>query len=384
MLLIACANVANLLLAVRAGAAARAGDSPRARRQPLGPRASARRAKRSSSRSPAARSACCSRPGRSATFVALAAQPAAARQHDSHRRPRAGVHRRRLARSSGCSAACGRWSGCASASSPPRSAKAIRGPAAAAAAPSATGWSSPRLRVAFALLVGAGLLREEPDAARAARRRRPAPTHRDRVRRRAVRAALQDPDAAVRRSIATLLDAAARRLAASSRSALTSHLPMYRFGWNGEMTDRGRQPVGPARRAARRVSLDRRRLLQDDGDSAAAGTAASTGATGKGAPQVRRHQPRDGREVLARRRIRSANALRPGQRHRLVAGRRRRRQRALVRPRARSTPYELYRTIEQQPFASMTVVLRTTDRRSDVDRSERAADRLARSIRCCR
>ena len=73
VLLIACANVAEPAARVGAGAAPRAGDPAGARRRPLGSRAPADVRSPASSRSLAAHSACCSRPGRCRTFVALAA-----------------------------------------------------------------------------------------------------------------------------------------------------------------------------------------------------------------------------------------------------------------------------------------------------------------------
>ena len=42
---------------------------------------------------------------------------------------------------------------------------------------------------------------------------------------------------------------------------------------------------------------------------------------------------------------------------------------------AARTPYEFYRSTDQMSFASMTVVIRTRDDRSDVADPERAADR---------
>ena len=83
---------------------------------------------------------------------------------------------------------------------------------------------------------------EEPAAARTPRRR-----HHDRSRHRVRH--LADRDRATRRaarsarSTATL-QSASRRSAACSTSALTSHLPMYRFGNNGEMTREGGNPWG--------------------------------------------------------------------------------------------------------------------------------------------
>ena len=109
-----------------------------------------------------------------------------------------------------------------------------------------------------------------------------------------------------------------------------SHLPMYRFGTNGEMQIEGKQPWDRQRRAARRVPLVLRRLLQGARDPAAARAHARR-------PRRRRHAHRadqqdDGGEVLARRGP-DRQALRAGNRQEpVVGGRRGGRGHPIVRP----------------------------------------------------
>ena len=140
------------------------------------------------------------------------------------------------------------------------------------------------IALAFALLVGGGLLIKNLTAAAVARRRasRPSrssrstwrrPVHGMRSRRRSVRST-------------TNCWRGSRRSAACSHVGSTSHLPMYRFGDNGEMQIEGKLPWDANDAPLVEYRWYRRRLLQGAGDPAARRAGCSMPATDEGTTTV--------------------------------------------------------------------------------------------------
>ena len=357
-------------------AAARAGHPPGARRRPTRPRPPADEREpapvvvggaigvllatwvvRRSSSSPAT---CCRAPPPSRSTAACSCS-----------RPSSRCRRR-------ASAACGR-SRLRPRDLAPRCAKATRAPAAPRGRRFGNGLVVAEIAIAFALLVGAGLLVKNLILLRG---RDAGIRHRtDRgLRRRARRAALRGARAG-RRVLPRAATSASKAVGGVETVGATSHLPMYRFGWNGELSIEGGNPWDANDAPLVEYRWIVRRLLQDDGHPLLKGRAARRRATAR--HDHGPHQPGDGGEVLARRGS-ARQALRPGPRHEQwyeVVG---------VVGDVRSyglaprTPYEFYRTIDQSPFRPMTVVIRTRGDDPTAIVPNGAPDRQRRSIRRCR
>ncbi len=155
----------------------------------------------------------------------------------------------------------------------------------------------------------------------------------------------------------------------------TSHLPMYRFGWNGELTIEGGNPWGP-----RDAPLVENRWI--------AGNYFSTMGIPllQGRPFDQRDRKGSGQVVVINRAM--AEKFWPGQnpigRRVASSGSTDWWQVVGVVGNVRSyglgsrVPYEMYRSIEQQPFSSMTIVARTTG--ADPETIVGSARQIVRSI----
>jgi putative ABC transport system permease protein len=144
---------------------------------------------------------------------------------------------------------------------------------------------------------------------------------------------------------------------------LGSHLPMYRFGNNGEMTREGGNPWGPNENPlveyrylhgdylkALSIPLLRGRLLDDRDRQGTNGVLINQAMADKfwpGQDPIGRHF---GQGQL------TARAIVEGRWYEVVGIVGNVRSFGLMRP----TPYEFYRTTDQVPFQSMTVVIRTS------------------------
>jgi len=154
----------------------------------------------------------------------------------------------------------------------------------------------------------------------------------------------------------------------------TSHLPMYRFGWNGELTIEGGNPWGP------RAPLVENRWI--------AGSYFSTMGIPllQGRPFDQRDRKGSGQVVVINRAM--AEKFWPGKnpigRRVASSGGTDWWQVVGVVGNVRSyglasrVPYEMYRSIEQQPFSSMTIVARTTG--ADPETIVGSARQIVRSI----
>jgi putative ABC transport system permease protein len=165
------------------------------------------------------------------------------------------------------------------------------------------------------------------------------------------------------------------RVGGVQRVGLISHLPMYRFGYNGEMQIEGKMPWGPNEAPlveyrwfhgdyfqTMGIPLLRGRMVDDRDRAESTSVVINEAMAGKFWP---------GQDPVGKR-------FGQGGDHNLwyevvgVVGNVR--SYGLARP----TPYEFYRSVEEQPFASMTVVMKSTT--ADAAALVPAARQILRSI----